>query len=66
MIQKHLFKNLLQTTFLFFCVFLTFSAEAKKLLVPMDESQRDHLKAYGIAYWSLEKEVEVQWLLNYR
>jgi hypothetical protein len=45
---------------------LTFSAEAKKLLVPMDESQSDHLKAYGIAYWSLEKEVEVQWLLNYR
>jgi hypothetical protein len=66
MIQKHLFKNLLQTTFLFFCLCLTFSAEAKKLLVPMDESQRDHLKAYGIAYWSLEKEVEVQWLLNYR
>ena len=32
----------------------------------MDESQKDHLKAYGIAYWSLEKEVEVQWLLNYR
>lgn len=32
----------------------------------MDESQKDHLKAYGLAYWALEKEAEVQWLLNYR
>lgn len=32
----------------------------------MDENQRDHLKAYGLAYWALEKEAEVQWLLNYR
>lgn len=39
---------------------------AKKILIPMDESQKNHLKAYGIAYWSLEKDVEVQWLLNYR
>lgn len=32
----------------------------------MDESQKNHLKAYGIAYWCLEREVEVDWLLNYR
>ena len=36
------------------------------LLIPMDESQKNHLKAYGIAYWCLERDVEVQWLLNYR
>lgn len=36
------------------------------LLVPMDEVQHNHLKAYGIAYWALEREVEVTWLLNYR
>jgi len=37
------------------------------MLVPMDhESQRDHLKAYGIAYWVLDQDVEVYWLLNYR
>lgn len=41
-------------------------AWASYLLVPMDENQRDHLKAYGIAYWSLEKQTEVDWLLNYR
>ena len=31
----------------------------------MDESQKNHLKAYGIAFWSLQKEVKVDWLLNY-
>jgi len=36
------------------------------LLVPMDEAQKNHLKAYGIAYWVLKKDVEVSWLLNYR
>jgi hypothetical protein len=36
------------------------------ILVPMDESQKNHLKAYGIAYWVLKKDVEVSWLLNYR
>ncbi|HBS88585.1 MAG: asparagine synthetase B [Bacteroidetes bacterium GWF2_38_335] len=50
-------------------VFLIFSAmnlSAAKLLIPMDDSQKNHLKAYGIAYWSLQNAVEVQWLLNYR
>ncbi len=32
----------------------------------MDESQKNHLKAYGIAYWVLQRDVEVDWLLNYR
>ncbi len=32
----------------------------------MDLKQADHLKAYGIAYWTLTKNVEVDWLLNYR
>jgi hypothetical protein len=32
----------------------------------MDESQKNHLKAYGIAYWTLERGVDVKWLLNYR
>ncbi|TVQ75768.1 MAG: asparagine synthetase B [Flavobacteriales bacterium] len=40
---------------------------ADYLLVPMDENtQRQHLKAYGIAFWVLERQQEVQWLLNYR
>lgn len=40
--------------------------QATKLLIPMDGSQRDHLKAYGIAYWGLERDVPIDWLLNYR
>ncbi|RCH54174.1 asparagine synthetase B [Mucilaginibacter hurinus] len=32
----------------------------------MDDEQKDHLKSYGIAFWSLQKGLEVDWLLNYR
>lgn len=40
-------------------------AEAK-LLVPMDESQTDHLKAYGLTFWVLQKGQRAEWLLNYK
>lgn len=46
------------------CSFTTCGASS--LLVPMDASQKDHLKAYGIAYYILKKGIEVDWLLNYR
>lgn len=57
-----------------FCVFIGIlflflslgKANAAHLLIPMDETQSNHLKAYGIAYWVLEREVEISWLLNYR
>ncbi len=39
---------------------------ASSILIPMDEEQKNHLKAYGIAYWILQNGVEVNWLLNYR
>ena len=40
---------------------------ATHILIPMDEGkQANHLKAYGIAYWVLNQDVEVEWLLNYR
>ena len=41
-------------------------AKASFLLVPMDTSQSNHLKAYGITFFSLQNGVKVQWLLNYR
>lgn len=41
-------------------------ARAAYILIPMDETQKNHLKAYGIAYWILQHDVEVYWLLNYR
>ena len=41
-------------------------SHSEKLLIPMDLSQTDHLKAYGITFWNLEKGQNVDWLLNYR
>lgn len=40
--------------------------QAQYLLIPMDATQRNHLKAYGIAYWVLQQDIKVEWLLNYR
>jgi hypothetical protein len=51
---------------LFFVVLLGYSAEAARLLLPMNKSQRDHLKAYGIAYFALQQGIEINWMLNYR
>ena len=54
-------------TILFLVVIVTTNIFATRILIPMDEeSQRNHLKAYGIAYWILQNEIEVEWLLNYR
>lgn len=36
------------------------------MLIPMDERQTNHLKAYGISYKVLELKLEAYWLLNYR
>jgi hypothetical protein len=52
-------------TILFIILLCNFS-HAQYLLVPMDLSQKNHLKAYGIAYWVLKHNVNVEWLLNYR
>jgi hypothetical protein len=47
-------------------LFISSLLRATQLLVPMDDSQNNHLKAYGIAYWTLENNVTIEWLLNYR
>ena len=39
---------------------------ANHILIPMDNTQSNHLKAYGVVYHTLKKGLEVQWLLNYR
>ena len=44
---------------------ISFSASAE-ILIPMDNSQSNHLKAYGIAFASLQQQISVKWLLNYR
>lgn len=56
--------RLLATTLLI--LGLALPALAQKVLIPMDLSQTNHLKAYGITYWVLTKDRTVDWLLNYR
>jgi hypothetical protein len=57
-------KKSLATVVLFFLVAQSY---ASYILIPMDvETQKNHLKAYGITYWTLKKELKVKWLLNYR
>jgi hypothetical protein len=45
---------------------LSLLSRASSILMPMDEAQKDHLKAYGVAFWVLKNGGEVDWLLNYR
>lgn len=42
------------------------TASASSILVPMDDRQTNHLKAYGVSFWVLENGVVMEWLLNYR
>lgn len=43
----------------------SFFAWSSEILIFMNDEQKNHLKAYGIAYWVLTQDVEVKWLLNY-
>ena len=54
--------------FIFIFVLLFYSTvTASYILIPMDsDSQAEHLKAYGLTYWTLQKQLKVKWLLNYR
>lgn len=56
-------KKILFVTLLFIA---SLSGFASQIIIPMDNTQKNHLKAYGIAYWILKHDVELYWLLNYR
>lgn len=43
-----------------------FVSLGNSILIPMDGAQRNHLKAYGVAYYALRKDARIDWLLNYR
>ena len=48
-------------------ILISFPIQASYILIPMDvDGQAEHLKAYGITYWTLEKQLKAKWLLNYR
>ena len=56
----------MRSLILLFIILLARPAFSNYIFIPMDEKQTNHLKAYGIAYWILKGDMEVDWLLNYR
>ena len=58
----------MKKSFLLYIIYIGISlcGFASVVLIPMDNVQKNHLKAYGIAYAALEKEIDVEWMLNYR
>ena len=63
--MKTMKQNISRILFLLFLI-AGMQVNASMLVIPMDDGQKNHLKAYGIAYWTLQNGVEVKWLLNYR
>ena len=56
-------KKLFTLTIFFF---IAIQMHAAYMVLPMDEKQKNHLKAYGITYWVIDNGAEAFWLLNYR
>lgn len=56
----------MRAIFLFAIMVFAGVCRANYIFIPMDDRQSNHLKAYGITYWILKTEMEVDWLLNYR
>ncbi|MBK5280377.1 MAG: asparagine synthetase B [Bacteroidia bacterium] len=57
---------MLRSVYILLFVFSVVVGRANSILIAMDASQRNHLKAYGMAFFILQKGNEVDWLLNYR
>jgi hypothetical protein len=58
---------LLKKSLFIILTLVSFSIKANFILLPMDDiTQKNHLKAYGITYWCLDKNYKASWLLNYR
>jgi hypothetical protein len=64
--KKIAMKILFKAPLFLFLLFFSQQVLASQILIPMDDAQKNHLKAYGIAYWTLENQVTIEWLLNYR
>ena len=59
-------RNIRILTLLFLLLTAWLSAYSTSILIPMDLDQKNHLKAYGIAYFAIKEGVDASWLLNYR
>ena len=49
-----------------FCLLLAYNCWSNKILIPMDGTQTNHLKAYGVAFWLLQNGRQVDWMLNFK
>jgi len=58
-------KKIIVYTVALLLVAVAFSA-GQVILIPMDQTQTDHLRAYGVAYRALKMSINVEWFLNYR
>lgn len=68
-INKSIIKNFVYVILVIPGLFLlSYTAFAQSLLIPMDKTQNDHLRAYGLVYWCLQspRHYRADWLLNYR
>jgi hypothetical protein len=63
---SHSSKMIRKLAIVLVALIISSGAHSASLLIYMDETQKNHLKAYGIAYWTLQRGVDVKWLLNYR
>jgi len=60
-----MYKNIYVIIALIFLVLVP-NAFGDRILIPMDYTQNNHLKAYGVAFWCLSQNMAVEWLLNYK
>jgi len=51
---------------IFFLMLGNVHSHASYILMQMDGTQKNHMKAYGIAFWILQNDIDVEWLLNYK
>ncbi len=62
-----MFCKMMRTILFSILILLSCGLHASRILIPMDETQKNHLKSYGLAFWVLQQEGrEVNWLLNYK
>ncbi len=67
---KFTIKNTISMVFLLLLLFFSINSlnaeDDTYLLIPMDDAQTNHLKAYGLSYFALQQGLRGEWLLNYR
>lgn len=64
--NPNMFVKRIKVLLSFVLILSSIVCRAASILIPMDDAQKDHLKSYGIAFWVLKNNQEVDWLLNYR